>query len=174
MGRLIVISNRVSAPKPRSAEGAQGGLAVALLAALQESKGLWFGWSGEMTDMFSGEIHREVHAGVTTAGEVERLVLTNKDRLLRFGAELVFALCEHFGCEVERDRRLRKRRIRHDADERAFEFTDVRRDDLRDERRHFVRYRNLLALGLLAKDCFTRFDVGCLDIGQQAPLETRS
>ena len=50
MGRLIVISNRVSAPKPRSAEGAQGGLAVALLAALRESKGLWFGWSGRKTE----------------------------------------------------------------------------------------------------------------------------
>lgn len=28
------------------------------------------------------------------AGDVDRLVLTHKDRLLRFGAELVFALCE--------------------------------------------------------------------------------
>jgi putative resolvase len=32
--------------------------------------------------------------------KVERLVLTHKDRLLRFGAELVFSLCEHFGTEV--------------------------------------------------------------------------
>jgi len=34
------------------------------------------------------------------SGEVGRLVLTHKDRLLRFGSELVFALCGHFGCEV--------------------------------------------------------------------------
>lgn len=34
------------------------------------------------------------------SGEVERLVLTHQDRLLRFGAELVFALCEHFSTEV--------------------------------------------------------------------------
>lgn len=34
------------------------------------------------------------------AGEVDRLVLTHKDRLLRFGAELVFSLCEHFGTEI--------------------------------------------------------------------------
>jgi putative resolvase len=33
-------------------------------------------------------------------GEVDRLVLTHKDRLLHFGAELVFSLCEHFGTEV--------------------------------------------------------------------------
>ena len=31
---------------------------------------------------------------------VERLVLTHKDRLLRFGSELIFSLCEHFGTEV--------------------------------------------------------------------------
>ena len=34
------------------------------------------------------------------AGEVGRLVLTHKDRLLRFGSELIFALCEEFGVEV--------------------------------------------------------------------------
>jgi putative resolvase len=33
-------------------------------------------------------------------GEISRLVLTHKDRLLRFGAELVFALCEAKGIEV--------------------------------------------------------------------------
>jgi len=33
-------------------------------------------------------------------GNIERLVLTHKDRLLRFGAELVFSLCEQFGVEV--------------------------------------------------------------------------
>jgi len=32
--------------------------------------------------------------------QVERLVLTHKDRLLRFGSELIFTLCEHFGTEV--------------------------------------------------------------------------
>ncbi len=31
---------------------------------------------------------------------INRLVLTNKDRLLRFGSELIFSLCEHFGIEV--------------------------------------------------------------------------
>lgn len=34
------------------------------------------------------------------AGDVARLVITHKDRLLRFGAELVFELCEHHGTEV--------------------------------------------------------------------------
>ncbi|MCG5061216.1 MAG: IS607 family transposase [Limnoraphis sp. WC205] len=33
-------------------------------------------------------------------GDVARLVLTHKDRLLRFGSELVFAMCEEFETEV--------------------------------------------------------------------------
>jgi putative resolvase len=33
-------------------------------------------------------------------GKIGRLVLTHKDRLLRFGAELIFALCEHKGIEI--------------------------------------------------------------------------
>ena len=34
------------------------------------------------------------------SGEIGRLVLTHKDRLLRLGSELVFSLCAHFGTEV--------------------------------------------------------------------------
>src|SRR4028118_485767 len=67
MSRLIVISNRVSAPKARSEAGAQGGLAVALGAALKEYRGLWFGWSGEKTDHFTGHINMQREDGVTTA-----------------------------------------------------------------------------------------------------------
>jgi predicted site-specific integrase-resolvase len=33
-------------------------------------------------------------------GDVGRLVLSHRDRLLRFGVELIFSLCEHFGTEV--------------------------------------------------------------------------
>ncbi|MBR8826288.1 MAG: IS607 family transposase [Gomphosphaeria aponina SAG 52.96 = DSM 107014] len=32
--------------------------------------------------------------------EIERLVITHKDRLLRFGSELIFSLCEEFGVEI--------------------------------------------------------------------------
>jgi putative resolvase len=34
------------------------------------------------------------------SGSVGRLIITHKDRLLRFGAELIFAICESFGTEV--------------------------------------------------------------------------
>ena len=64
MSRLIVISNRVSAP---STNGAQGGLAVALQAALREYRGIWFGWSGERTDEFTGALNVQRTDGVTTA-----------------------------------------------------------------------------------------------------------
>ncbi|WP_106639597.1 alpha,alpha-trehalose-phosphate synthase (UDP-forming) [Allosphingosinicella vermicomposti] len=67
MSRLIVISNRVSPPKADSAAGAQGGLAVALGAALREYRGLWFGWSGNRTDEFTGHIELQRADGVTTA-----------------------------------------------------------------------------------------------------------
>lgn len=33
-------------------------------------------------------------------GDVGRLVLTHRDRLVRLGIELIFSLCEHFGTEV--------------------------------------------------------------------------
>ncbi|WP_294266083.1 trehalose-6-phosphate synthase [uncultured Sphingomonas sp.] len=66
LSRLIIISNRVSAPTD-SHSGAQGGLAVALSAALREYKGIWFGWSGETVDQFTGHINFQRSGGVTTA-----------------------------------------------------------------------------------------------------------
>jgi trehalose 6-phosphate synthase len=43
MTRVVHVSNRVALPQ---AAGAAGGLAVGLLAAMRDSGGLWFGWSG--------------------------------------------------------------------------------------------------------------------------------
>lgn len=66
MSRLIVVSNRVSAPKDPSA-GSAGGLAMALSAALKTYDGLWFGWSGDTVETFTGEAKIEDRAGVTVA-----------------------------------------------------------------------------------------------------------
>lgn len=66
MSRLIVVSNRVSAPKDPAA-GSAGGLAMALSAALRKYEGLWFGWSGETVEHFTGELKTEDRAGVTVA-----------------------------------------------------------------------------------------------------------
>lgn len=66
MSRLIVVSNRVSAPRDPAA-GSAGGLAMALSAALRKYDGLWFGWSGETVDSFTGEARLEDRNGVTVA-----------------------------------------------------------------------------------------------------------
>ncbi|MGF7155089.1 alpha,alpha-trehalose-phosphate synthase (UDP-forming) [Novosphingobium gossypii] len=67
MGRLIVISNRVSVPSAAGAAGAQGGLAVALNSALRTHGGIWFGWSGQETAEFTGHLDMQRNDGVTTA-----------------------------------------------------------------------------------------------------------
>jgi trehalose 6-phosphate synthase len=71
--RLVVVSNRVSptaAAKPDS-----GGLAVAIRAALQQSGGIWFGWSGEVREEASAE------PGVVAEGPITfaTLDLTQQD-----------------------------------------------------------------------------------------------
>ncbi|RXZ65899.1 alpha,alpha-trehalose-phosphate synthase (UDP-forming) [Pelagerythrobacter rhizovicinus] len=67
MSRLVVISNRVAVPKARGVAGAQGGLAGALNAALKKHGGIWFGWSGQECEEFTGDINMQRHQGVTTA-----------------------------------------------------------------------------------------------------------
>jgi len=64
MSRLIVVSNRISAPAPEGAPS-QGGLAMAISAALREYSGMWFGWSGNATPRYSGNISMQRMGGVT-------------------------------------------------------------------------------------------------------------
>ena len=66
MSRLIVVSNRVNPPS-NPGEASTGGLAMALSAALREYKGLWFGWSGQTTDVFDGRLNIQKVGGVTVA-----------------------------------------------------------------------------------------------------------
>jgi trehalose 6-phosphate synthase len=47
--RLVVVSNRVSVPDPEGPRQA-GGLAVAVDAALRRCDGIWFGWSGKVSE----------------------------------------------------------------------------------------------------------------------------
>jgi trehalose 6-phosphate synthase len=51
MSRIVVVSNRV--PVPAGNAGQAGGLAVALLGLMQRRGGLWFGWSGAVTERAS-------------------------------------------------------------------------------------------------------------------------
>ena len=73
--------------------------------ALLESYCAANGWTCEIiTDIGSGLNYSKrglkLLISRICSGELDRLVLSHKDRLLRFGAELVFSLCEHFSCEV--------------------------------------------------------------------------
>jgi trehalose 6-phosphate synthase len=59
MSRLVVVSNRVAQPRETRA----GGLAAAMRAALKETGGVWFGWSGKLVAAPARQLHRE-SAGV--------------------------------------------------------------------------------------------------------------
>lgn len=63
------------------------------------------GWTFEvLADLGSGMNYRKRGLlrllNMLVDGEIERLVVTHKDRLLRFGAEMVFAICEMKNVEV--------------------------------------------------------------------------
>ena len=63
------------------------------------------GWSYELiSDLGSGINYRKKGLirliKLICSCQVERLVLTHKDRLLRLGSDLIFTLCEIFGTEV--------------------------------------------------------------------------
>ena len=66
MARLVVISNRVAMPETLGGASV-GGLTMALAAALTRYEGLWFGWSGETVETFTGEPHLKETGGVTVA-----------------------------------------------------------------------------------------------------------
>src|SRR4051812_43733165 len=58
MGRLVVVSNRIADPRKTAA----GGLAVALGEVLNNSGGLWFGWSGKLVEEPAGtDLPVQVH-----------------------------------------------------------------------------------------------------------------
>lgn len=69
MSRLVAISNRVGTARDVSSVG---GLSVGLISALQESKGLWFGWSGKTYDRKS---HQDTSLKISEAGGITRALI---------------------------------------------------------------------------------------------------
>lgn len=53
MSRLVVVSNRIADPRKTAA----GGLAVALAEVLNNTGGMWFGWSGKIVDSDADDVH---------------------------------------------------------------------------------------------------------------------
>lgn len=67
MSRLVVVSNRVADPRKTAA----GGLAVALGEVLNNSGGLWFGWSGKLAEGDAQPQLHVHHAGPVTLATVD-------------------------------------------------------------------------------------------------------
>jgi trehalose 6-phosphate synthase len=76
VSRLVVVSNRTADPR----KAAAGGLAVAVKESLQQTGGLWFGWSGKLRDSESGT-SGESDIKLQTVGNVQlaTLDLTQED-----------------------------------------------------------------------------------------------
>ncbi|MEJ6021550.1 alpha,alpha-trehalose-phosphate synthase (UDP-forming) [Ramlibacter sp. PS4R-6] len=67
MARLVVVSNRVADPRKTAA----GGLAVALGEVLNNTGGLWFGWSGKVVEPAQGGRPGEGQVHTQQAGPVK-------------------------------------------------------------------------------------------------------
>lgn len=66
MGRLVVVSNRVPAPRERSQPA--GGLAVGVRDAVRGTESLWFGWSGRHASQSKDQTPKlDTHDGCTYA-----------------------------------------------------------------------------------------------------------
>ncbi|MBL0421151.1 alpha,alpha-trehalose-phosphate synthase (UDP-forming) [Ramlibacter sp. AW1] len=71
MSRLVVVSNRVADPRKTAA----GGLAVALAEFLNNTGGLWFGWSGKVVESAHGGRAGEAELHTHQAGPVKLVTL---------------------------------------------------------------------------------------------------
>ena len=67
MSRLVVVSNRVADPRKTAA----GGLAVALAEVLNNTGGMWFGWSGKVIEVEHGGVAGEGELHTHQAGPVK-------------------------------------------------------------------------------------------------------
>jgi trehalose 6-phosphate synthase len=63
VSRLVIVSNRVALPK----ESRAGGLAAAMEAALSETGGLWFGWSGRIVQASARELRQQREGAIDYA-----------------------------------------------------------------------------------------------------------
>jgi trehalose 6-phosphate synthase len=66
MSRLVVVSNRTADPR----NAAAGGLAVAVRESLQQTGGLWFGWSGSIREAGDRERPCKREPNLQTVGNV--------------------------------------------------------------------------------------------------------
>lgn len=70
MSRLVVVSNRTADLR----KAAAGGLAVAVKESLQQTGGMWFGWSGKIRDP-APESGSETSVKLQTVGNIQLATL---------------------------------------------------------------------------------------------------
>ncbi|MFM0418844.1 alpha,alpha-trehalose-phosphate synthase (UDP-forming) [Paraburkholderia aromaticivorans] len=76
MSRLVIVSNRVADP----GKAAAGGLAVAVKESLQQTGGLWFGWSGKIREETPGSgDHGDVRLQAVGNVQLATLDLSQQD-----------------------------------------------------------------------------------------------
>ena len=71
MSRLVVVSNRLADPRKTAA----GGLAVALADVLNNTGGMWFGWSGKVVEAEQGGAAGEGEVRIQQAGAVKLVTM---------------------------------------------------------------------------------------------------
>ncbi len=93
MSRLVVVSNRVAAVK-QSRPGAEGGLAVAVRAALRERGGIWFGWSGKIAEQDYGQ-PTLTEAGKITYATIDLSQRDYDEYYVGFANSTLWPLCHY-------------------------------------------------------------------------------
>ncbi|MBV8535085.1 MAG: alpha,alpha-trehalose-phosphate synthase (UDP-forming) [Alphaproteobacteria bacterium] len=92
MARLVVVSNRVTLPRERISRA--GGLAVALRDALQRAGGIWFGWSGEISDAPHGK-PQIVEAGKVTYATLDLSARDHAEYYVGYANSTLWPLCHY-------------------------------------------------------------------------------
>lgn len=80
MSRLVVVSNRIADPRKTAA----GGLAVALAEVLNNTGGLWFGWSGKVVDAAEDDSVHFLQAGPVKLATVDLSQVDHDDFYLGY------------------------------------------------------------------------------------------
>lgn len=101
MSRLVVVSNRIAVPTGRRTP--PGGLAVAVLAALKEYGGIWFGWSGEVKGQPDADVEI-ISKGNTTYAMVDLAAQDHNDYYNGFCNSVLWPLCHYRPQYIEYNR----------------------------------------------------------------------
>lgn len=105
MSRLVAVSNRIAVPRRGTAPG---GLAVGLLAAMRARGGLWFGWSGDVSDA-PAERAEVVRRDGVTYGMIDLTPAEREEYYLGFCNGVLWPLFHYFPENFHHDEALYER-----------------------------------------------------------------